>query len=85
MSSLPTVNVVSPLFEHCLLFFFLINLFIYWLCWVCAAALGLFSSCGVRSPHCGGFFSDSGPRVSGLSSCGSRVLEHQLSNCGSWA
>ena len=33
------------------LFYFIIYLFIYWLCWVFVAACGLFSSCGVQAPE----------------------------------
>ena len=79
LGQLSTSDVSSPYCEcsfsseHC----FLIILFVYWLCWVFAAALGLCSSCGVRSPRCGGFSSDRGPRACGLSRCGSRVLEHR--------
>ena len=70
----------------------LINLFL--------AALGLrccvqvFSSCGERASHCGGFSCCGartlGARASvvaacGLSSCGSRALECRLSSCGARA
>ena len=50
--------------------------------------------CGVQASHCGGFSCCGaralGARVSvvvarGLSSCGSRGLEHRLSSCGPWA
>ena len=50
--------------------------------------------CGARASHFGGF-SCCGARALGtqasvvvacrLGSCGSRALEHRLSNCGAWA
>ena len=58
-----------------------------------AASAGVTLHCGVRASHCGGF-SCCGARAVGtqasvvaalgLSSCGSRVLEHRLSSCA-WA
>ena len=56
------------------------------------AVLGL--RCGARASYCGGFSCCRaralGTRASvvmahGLSSCGSRALEHRLSSWGSWA
>ena len=56
--------------------------------------LGLFSSCGARVSHCGGFpccrASLEGGQASlvvvcALSSFGSWVLENGLSSCGTWA
>ena len=57
--------------------------------------------CGARASHCGAWASHCcgfsccraqalGARTSvvaahGLSSCGSRALEHRLSSCGAWA
>ena len=73
--------------------FFKINLFIFiylfWLCWVFVAAHGLslivasrgYSCC--RAQALGAWASVVG--VCGLSSCGSRAVEHRLSSCGSWA
>ena len=69
-----------------ILFFFLINLFIY------LAVFGL--RCGVRASHCGGFSSCRaralGVRASvavvcGLSSCGLWALERRLTSCGARA
>ena len=74
-------------------FFFLINLFIcVWLCWVFVAARGLFLV-AVSGDHsslwCAGFslrwlllLRSTGSRSTGLSSCGSWVLECRLSSCG---
>ena len=87
-------------------FFFLLNLFIlfiiyFWLCWVFAAARGLFPRragatlcCGARASHRGGLpccgAQAPGARASvvvahGLSSCGSRAPERRLSSCGARA
>ena len=50
--------------------------------------------CGAQASHCRGFSCcgawalgawDSVVVVHGLSSCGSRALEHRLSSCGAWA
>ena len=81
------------------LFFFLINLFIYfWPRWVFVAERGLSLvatlCCGAWASHCGGF-SCCGARAlgaqasvvaaRGLSSCGSQALECRLSSCGARA
>ena len=64
----------------------------FWLLWVFAAVHGLFSSCGARASHCGGFScGGAGSRRTGFSSrstwaqqlC-SRALEHRLSSRGAW-
>ena len=58
------------------------------------AASGVTVCCGVLSSHCGGFSCCGawalGARASvvvaqGLSSCGSRALEHRVSSCGARA
>ena len=58
------------------------------------AASGATLHCGARASHCGGFSCCRaralGAQASvvvacGLSSCGSRALEHRLSSCGAWA
>ena len=50
--------------------------------------------CGARASHCGGFSYCGAWALGtwvpvamalGLSSCGSRALEHRLSSCGVWA
>ena len=49
---------------------------------------GLLSSCNVLASHCGGFCCRAQASVVAacrLSSCGSRVLEHRLTNCGARA
>ena len=66
-------------FMSMLLFFFKFFKFIFWLRWVFVAMHCAFSSCG-------GVWA-LGTRASvvvarGLSSCGSRALEHRLSSCG---
>ena len=52
-------------------FFFKFYLFIYfWLCWVFLAVRGLLIAVASLAEN------------TGLSSCGSRALEHRLSSCG---
>ena len=76
------------------LFFF--NKFIYfWLHWIFVAACGLYlvaASGGYSSLWCAGFTLRwllllwiMGSRHMGISSCGSRALEHRLSSCGARA
>ena len=57
-------------------------------------AKGGYSHCGARASHCGGFSCCRAWALGawasvivarGLSSCGSRVLEHRLSSCGARA
>ena len=85
----------------CFIFFltdFLKNIYLF--IYLFVAALGLhcctraFSSCGKRASHCGGFSCCGswalGVQASvvvacGLSSCGSRALEHRLSSRGARA
>ena len=67
-------------------------LFIYWLCWVFAAARGfslVAASGGYSSLLCAGFslrwlllLRSTGSRQAGFSSCGSRALARRLSSCG---
>ena len=56
--------------------------------------MGATLCCSAQAFHCGGFSCCGtwalGARASvvvacGLSSCGSRALEHRLSSCGAWA
>ena len=78
------------------LYIYLFILFIYfWLHWVFVAAHGLSllaASGGYSSSQCMGFslwwlllLQSTGSRCVGLSSCGSRALEHRLSSCGTRA
>ena len=70
--------------------YFFKNKFIY-LIILFLAVLGL--RCSARASHCGGFSCGAralGARAlvvaaRGLTSCGSRALEHRLSSCGAWA
>ena len=77
------------------IYFYLI-LFVYFcLYWVFVAACGLSlvaENGGYSSLWCAGFslrwlllLRSTGSRHAGVSSCGSRALEHRLSSCGSWA
>ena len=87
------INVLIPQHEL-IVFFFKINLFIYWLSLVFVAAHGLplaAASGGHSSLRCMGFslrwllLWSTGSRHAGFSSCGSRALERRLSSCGSRA
>ena len=81
-------------FYFCFFFLKFIYLFIYWLSWVFVAACGfslVVASRGYSLLWCAGFSccgawalgtQASGVVARGLSSCGSRALEHRLSSCG---
>ena len=61
--------------------------FIYLILFGCIGSLlrcGLFSSCEVRAPHCGGSSHHAAWSLghAGFSRCDSRALEHRLSGCG---
>ena len=71
--------------------FFFHNLF-YLFIYLFLASLSL--CCSAQAPHCGGFscYGAQAPGVRasvvaarGLSSCGTRALEHRLRSCGIWA
>ena len=90
----PQANFLS--YSLCVFFFFfLINLFYFWLHWVFVAARGLSlvaASGGYSSLWCTGFslrwlllLWSTGSRRLGFSSCGSWALDHRLSSCGAWA
>ena len=74
------------------LFFFFYKFIYLWLHWIFVAARGLslvMASGGYSSLRCAGFslrwlllWQSTGSRHAGLSSCGSRALEHRLSSCG---
>ena len=75
--SFSSAILISALYKHVFLEFYLVMYF--WLCWVFVAAWvlsnygkqGLLSSCSVQASHCGGFSLQSmASRACGLLSCG---------------
>ena len=94
LSSIKAMRTLAKMVRVNLFYFiyFKIYLFLAALSLCCCALAS--SSCGVRASHCGGFSccraQALGTRASvvvacGLSSCGSRALEHKLSSCGARA